>query len=294
MSLPPNHVSLPGSHREPFQSACSAGARSGDERLEVTVVLKSPQSTANEELLAAQPADRSTARPAPISRAEFAKTYGARVEDVEKVEEFAAEHHLTVVRSDSVRRSVMLSGTVAQFNAAFGVSLEHFEYDGGTYRGRTGPVTVPTEVADVVEAVLGLDDRPQAVTHLRQHAGPRSLSPLDVARLYNVPPKLDGSGQCLALIELEGGYRPADLSTYFHQLGISPAPIVKAISVDGAKNAPTGNPDGPDGEVMLDIEIAGAVAPRATIAVYFAPNTDRGFLDAITKATHDAQLNPAV
>jgi kumamolisin len=45
---------------------------------------------------------------------------------------------------------------------------------------------------------------------------------------------------------------------------------------------------------MLDIEVAGAVAPKATIAVYFAPNTDAGFLDAITKAIHDRQFNPSV
>ena len=35
---------------------------------------------------------------------------------------------------------------------------------------------------------------------------------------------------------------------------------------------------------MLDIEVAGAVAPGAKIVVYFAPNTDAGFLDAITTA----------
>jgi len=45
---------------------------------------------------------------------------------------------------------------------------------------------------------------------------------------------------------------------------------------------------------MLDIEVAGAVAPKAKIVVYFAPNTDRGFLDAITTAVHDAANQPSV
>ncbi len=54
------------------------------------------------------------------------------------------------------------------------------------------------------------------------------------------------------------------------------------MSVDHAKNHATGDADGPDGEVMLDIEVAGAIAPDAKIVVYFAPNTDAGFLDAIT------------
>src|SRR5262249_17303353 len=58
--------------------------------------------------------------------------------------------------------------------------------------------------------------------------------------------------------------------------------------------APTGDPSGPDGEVELDIEVAGSVAPGAQIAVYFAPNTDQGFIDAITTAVHDAKLKPSI
>ena len=60
-----------------------------------------------------------------------------------------------------------------------------------------------------------------------------------------------------------------------------------AVSVDGGTNTPTGDANGPDGEVMLDIEVVGAIAPQASIVVYFAPNTDAGFLDAITTAIHD-------
>jgi kumamolisin len=65
------------------------------------------------------------------------------------------------------------------------------------------------------------------------------------------------------------------------------------VSVDHGKNHPT-TPDSADGEVMLDIEVAGAIAPAAKIVVYFAPNTDRGFLDAITTAVHDSTNQPSV
>ncbi len=67
-----------------------------------------------------------------------------------------------------------------------------------------------------------------------------------------------------------------------------------AVSVDGGQNAPTGDPSGPDTEVMLDIEVAGAVAPGARIVVYFAPNTDAGFLDAISQAAMDTVNKPSV
>src|SRR5262249_42272632 len=108
------------------------------------------------------------------------------------------------------------------------------------------------------------------------------------------PGGVTGAGQSIGLIELGGGFRPADLATYFGGLHIQPAPQVKAVSVDHGHNHPTGDPNGPDGEVMLDIEVAGAVAPGARIVVYFAPNTDRGFLDAITAAIHDATNKPSV
>jgi kumamolisin len=97
----------------------------------------------------------------------------------------------------------------------------------------------------------------------------------------------------VGLIELGGGYRPSDLSAYFSGLGVS-APTVTAVSVDHATNSPTGNADGPDGEVDLDIEVLGSIAPGARIAVYFAPNTDAGFLDAITSAIHDTGNAPSV
>jgi kumamolisin len=123
--------------------------------------------------------------------------------------------------------------------------------------------------------------------------GATSFTPLQLASLYNFPPGT-GHGECVGIIELGGGERMADLSAYFSALGISSVPKVTAVSVDHGKNQPTGDPNGPDGEVMLDIEVVGAIAPQATIAVYFAPNTDAGFLDAVTTAIHDATNKPSV
>jgi kumamolisin len=161
---------------------------------------------------------------------------------------------------------------------------------------------VPAELADVVEAVLGLDNRPQAKTHFRvrapgteiRHAAaaPVSFAPTQLADAYGFPAG-SGAGECVAIIELGGGFRAADLSTYFKGLAVG-SPKVVAVSVDQAKNAATGDANGPDGEVMLDIEVVGAIAPQASIAVYFAPNTDAGFLDAITTAIHDTTHKPSV
>jgi kumamolisin len=125
-------------------------------------------------------------------------------------------------------------------------------------------------------------------------AGDTSYTPNAVSKLYNYPTAGTGSGQTVAIIELGGGFRASDLTAYFSKLGISPAPSVTAVSVDGARNQPAGNPNSADGEVLLDIEVVGAIASKAKIAVYFAPNTDQGFLDAITTAVHDNIRKPSV
>ncbi len=216
---------------------------------------------------------------------------------------------LVVVEADPGQCRVVLSGTAAAFNMAFDTLLEHIETPDGTYRGRTGTLSVPSDIARIVEGVFGLDDRPQARPHFQWHipepvsrssqgeavkhrAQSESFTPLQLAQVYDFPQGLDGTGQCIGIIELGGGYRPADLKTYFNGLGL-PAPEVKAIRVDGGRNQPT-NANSADGEVMLDIEVAAALAPNATLAVYFAPNTDQGFLDAISTALHDNTNQPAV
>src|SRR6185312_5725149 len=80
---------------------------------------------------------------------------------------FAAQHHLAVVRESPTRCSIMLAGSAADFTAAFGVDLQTYEYPGGTYRGRVGPVHIPTDLAPIVQGVFGLDNRPVATRHVR-------------------------------------------------------------------------------------------------------------------------------
>jgi kumamolisin len=178
--------------------------------------------------------------------------------------------------------------------AAFGTTLALYRHpDGVTYRAYTGPITLPAEVAPSVTGVFGLDERPQARTFFRTLANPTvSYTPPQVAKAYQFPPGASGTGQCVALIELGGGYRDADIAAYFSSIGVMP-PTVVAVPVGGGVNQP-GTADGPDGEVMLDIEVVGGVAPGVTIAVYFAPNTDQGFIDAVAAAVHDSTHHPSV
>ncbi len=287
---------IQGSKREKLPGARLLGPARPDERFEVTVQLRR-----NNVLEFQARLDRlrkgDTTLP-PLSHKAFAERHGATAADIAAVTRFAAEHHLAVVASSAARRTLILAGTVADFEAAFSVTLRQYEHPTGTYRGREGVVSLPNALKDIVEAVLGLDNRPQAQPHFRQRdsapaAAPVSYTPADVAKLYGFP-QGTGAKQSIGIIELGGGSKAADLAAYFHGLGIAPAPKVVSVSVDYGRNKPTGAPGGPDGEVMLDIEVAGAVAPGAKLVVYFAPNTDAAFLDAITTAVHDTTHNPSV
>lgn len=238
-----------------------------------------------------------------VSLEEYENEYGASQQDVDAVVEFAKGHHLTVVTTDLARRTITFRGTAADIQHTFEVKLAGYTDEHGVrYRGRSGDIFVPEVLAGVIEGVFGLDDRPLAKPlKLAANTGNQVLVPEDasasfapnkIAELYKFPEGYDGSGECIALIELSGGYRDSDMQTYFGGLGI-PVPSIRAVSVDGGANNPT-VAGSSDNEVGMDIQVAGAVAPGATIAVYFTTNNDKGFLDAITAAIHDTTYRPSI
>ena len=295
-------VALPGSERAPMTEGISAAtAVKASGTLTVSVIVKRKQ-----------PLNAKQLGKVRVSRAEYRRMYAADPAAVKAVKEFAAQFGLTVAadQPQPERRTIVLTGSVTAMQKAFGVSLNKQEHEGCTYRVRDGEIQIPAGLAGLVEAVLGLDDRPQAKAHFRVKAGSErtavggpgvvaheqatgtSYTPVQVAELYQLPKGASGAGQTIGLIELGGGFRPADVTAYFNSIGQTP-PTVVAVSVDKGKNKPT-TASGADSEVMLDIEVAAAVAPGAKIVVYFAPNTDQGFIDAVSTAVHDQTNKPDV
>jgi kumamolisin len=295
------HFALDGSERTPLEGAREIGPANPNEMVDVTVQLRSK--AGKRPIMDPEEYKKPVRERKIFSRKEFEKRHGADAESMAKVEAFARDHKLLVKEKSAARRTIMLSGTVTAMNKAFGVQLKEYEHPGGQYRGRTGPVHLPVDLQEDVEGVFGLDNRPQAKPHFRRRQGRGgvraaavnlSYTPVQVAEFYEFPTNVDGTGECIALIELGGGYTVADLNSYWSQLGLKKTPTVSAVSVGDASNRPTGSANGPDGEVMLDIEVAGAIAYGAKIVAYFAENTDAGFLNAITTAAHDTTNNPSI
>jgi subtilase family serine protease len=377
----PELVPLPGSERTQLANVQPAGTINENETITVTLMLRRR----------AQIPSPLVIGPETVTHEELDAQYGADSDDIATVTSVVTGLGLTVTDTHQGSRRMMVSGTIGALSAAFGttltlVSSPHLDGSGDvTHRYRSGGLSVPAELAGIVTAVLGLDDRPVARPQFRRltaAAASRTVTPetvtpetvtpetvtpetvtpetvtpetvtpetvtpetvtpetvtpetvtpetvtpetvtpetvtpetvtpetvtpektvtpetvtpeaspaagtpvpltaVQVASLYNFPAGTDGTGQTIAIIELGGGYTEEDLNTYFSGLGLA-VPSVTAVGVDGGSNSP-GQPA--DGEVELDIMVAGAVAPKAAQMVYFAANTDQGFINAIAQAVH--------
>ena len=231
------------------------------------------------------------------TRQEYQQQFGLNDGDVKKVEDFAAVNGLSVVHTSYSRRSMMLNGTAENISKAFGVTLNYYTAkDKEIFHARAGTLKIPKALTSIVEGVFGLDNRPQATPKFQFRKGKSktraqsvSYNPNQLADIYNFP-KADGTGQVIGILEFGGGHTLKDLQHYFAALKL-PVPVVKSVSVGAGHNKPGSSADD---EVMLDIEVAGAVAPKATIVMYYAPNSTKGFIDAITQAVHDDVNKPTV
>jgi kumamolisin len=235
-------VPLPGSERGALPAATPAGPVDGTERIEVTVVTRR---------MAALPRT-AAGTPARISRDELRNRYGSDPADQNLVATALAGpgSGIKVVAADPGARQMTLSGTVTALSAAFGTELSMVTSSGPggaavTHRYREGGLRIPAELEGIVEAVLGLDDRPQARPYVRSRAAtvPESVSytPPQVASLYQFPAGTDGSGQHLGIVEFGGGFGTDDLDAYFASLGLT-TPSVTAVSVAGGQNVPGQDP----------------------------------------------------
>jgi kumamolisin len=331
MSAKKNYVAVPDSARQALPGARAVGPVDPQEKIEVTVyVRKNPaarQLPSPDEIGSQLPRERSY-----LSHEQAQEMFGADPADLRKVEEFARAHNLKVLKSNAAKRRVMLEGAAADIQQAFDVRLENYEHPEGDFRGRSGAVHVPAELDGVVTGVYGLDNRrvgrpmlrrgPQITdlvggptatakataskppAHAQPSLPPNKYFPPMIASLYNFPANLDGSGQCIAIFAFNdnqspGGYNPQAIQTYFEQVLGLPAPQITNVVVHGPGNVP--GDDGPNapgndatGEVMLDIQMAGGVAPKAKLVMYFTTFTQRGWVDAIVDVVNDTANKPSV
>jgi kumamolisin len=286
-----SHIPLEGSERVAAPGATAIGPADGNEWLEVTVKVKRKAELP-------EPGDRTQPM---LTREALGARYGADPAALDDAAATLAGYGLQILDKDPKTRSIKLAGTVQAMEQAFRVKLMHYKHARGNFRGRLGPVNVPAALGGIVEAVLGLDDRPVAKRR-EGRIRPVSLSlaassarpwffPGELAAIYNFPAGGDGGGQVIGLIEFGGGYFADDLAKFCAAAKITAPPEIVPISVN---HMPTAQRDGAEGEVMLDIEVVAGICPNATIPVYFSQFTTKGWVDVLDAAVHDDAHRPQI
>ena len=150
--------------------------------------------------------------------------------------------------------------------------------NGTTFYATLDQPRLPPAVSVVAGDVSGLDNYRQAQGYAIRPGG---LTPVDVLNVYNIKPLrdagLDGTGQTILLPEIDDLPNMNDLDKFATEFSLPPfEPLLTQ------KRDPNwGNPEKPQGETVLDLEIAHSVAPNAKLVVYFsAPDfghSDRAF-----------------
>jgi kumamolisin len=238
-----------------------------------------------------------------MTRDQLKNDYGSDPAAVEAIEKFATDHHLVVTKDERASARLALGGTVANLSAAFGVTLFDYTHPRlGDFHARTGPISVPTALGDAITGVFGFNNhralrrlpRKSKLSEMRPNAAAQSrpwFIPTELATIYNFP-NANAQNQCIGLLEFGGGVEQSDVAAYFQKIGV-PAPNIQIVAVDGVSTDPAADPDS-TGEVMLDVDVAGAMAGGAKIAVYFSTFDEKGFIDCLSAVINDAANDPGV
>ena len=251
-----------------------------------------------------------------MSVAQFARGYGQPGRVISALESYLRQFGISsAAYADGL--DVTASGTAGQFDSA--LSVQQKEYSVPAVKGRDGRPGLPAQrvhgttqspmlpyrIAQHVLSVLGLtsyssfaSNAAHTPANVSRAPGPVSaaqpgaaytgnLTPKDFARNYGVDPLYrqgaTGQGRTIGIVTLAGLDPATPYYFWQHVLGLSvPASRITVDNVDGGPGAPSDAAG--SGETDLDVEQAGAIAPRANVVVYQAPNTDTGFADAFFSA----------
>jgi kumamolisin len=291
-------VDIRQSWRKQPRGSIEVGKFDGDGPFEVVVTVKRRDAASPEERTSQDDAILELGRTPLAERRhlsvhEYRERFGANQADLDTIAKYAAKHELECTGSDVALRTVVLKGLPKDLSEAFGAKLAWYNDARGTvYRGRTGYLRVPRTLAAIIDSVSGFDSRPpprfKVPPKVDAAPPPRSHSPWAIAGRYAFPARDDGSGQTIAII-LGGGYRRAELDRYFSRIRRRRSGKITPVSVRGSKNVP-GRFRALDTELMLDLEVAGAIVPGADLLVYLAPNPLNGaggLIEAVRAAVFD-------
>ncbi|ACU72282.1 Peptidase S53 propeptide [Catenulispora acidiphila DSM 44928] len=214
-----------------------------------------------------------------LTVAQYAAAYGATDAQISQVTKYLRGQGLSVGAVTDNHQTIAVQGTAAQAEKAFGVQLGTWRSSGRDVFANTAAPSLPTDIASIVSGVAGLSNVSQrtASYHVESpsavpHAG-TVLTPTKARGGYNLTGPLasgdNGSGKTVGLVEFSA-YSASAVSAYNTKYSLG-APAATVVKVAGGTTDTSGSV-----EDELDIEVVNALAPKANVKVYEAPNSDAG------------------
>lgn len=214
---------------------------------------------------------------------EFTARFGPATTDYAAVENFANANGLTITRTHGNRLLLDVSGSVAQIEKAFHITLRTYRHPSEN-RNFFAPDTEPSVASSLpIADVSGLNNYSRPLPHLvlrPKTASPRNGSSSsgsylgdDFRAAYAPGATQDGTGQTVGLFQADGFYA-GDIAAYAAAAGGGRTNIaIQTVLLDGFSGAPTTNGNG-NAETSLDIEMAMAMAPKLSAIILFEGNPD--------------------
>jgi len=231
-----------------------------------------------------------------LSPNEFAGQFGLSANDVNKIVAWLQEQRFTIDSLARDRRSISFSGSAQQIETAFRTTIHAYQVDGMTHYANASDPVVPEALSDVVLGFRSLSNfalrprlRKRAVTtptaprFTSTISGYHYVSPSDFATIYGLSglysSGLDGSDQKIAVMG-QTNVLLSDIQAFRNAAGLE-ANDPEVILIPGSADPGTNNDD--LAEADMDLEWAGALAPRAHIIYVNSTNVMDSLQYAITE-----------
>jgi hypothetical protein len=213
---------------------------------------------------------------------QFTEQFGPTEQDYQKVIAFATRNGLTVTATSANRVLVDVSGSVADIERAFQVTMLTYRHPVENREFYAPDVEPSVEAGLSVADVSGLDN--YALPHpknvqLTAHSQPNSVASRagsgpqgnyvgnDFRAAYVPETTLTGAGQMVGLLQFDGFYSN-DITAYETTAGLPAVPL-QTVLLDGYNGTPTTGPNSGNIEVSLDIEMAMSMAPGLSKIILF-------------------------
>jgi subtilase family serine protease len=238
----------------------------------------------------------------------FAEAFGPTADQQQQVKDYLQQEGFTVTHVSPNGLLIDATGTVAQAEAAFQVTINNYSLGSNAFFANANPPVIPSALSSIIASIGGLDNSVRMhplyqltgsphgkpapglgtrvpLVHASPNATQSGYGPSDLNGAYDGTALhsagAEGNNQTVAVFELDG-YPSSDITQYLQNYNLG-TPSITNVTVDGF--------DGSAGagaiEVDLDIEVVAAMAPKASQIVYEGPNTTQGVNDTYNQIVAD-------